>query len=271
VNHYGVLYPGFWGGETGRRIAELGGASAQLVALYLTANPAATMLGLYPLEPIVMRAQIGTLTPGAIVTAIEALEQAQFATFDAGTNHVWVHEMAKFRLGLHLKPLKADDNRVTHVRRMYAGLRPNPFLGDFFKRYRKELHLTLRRDFDGARKALRRGSEGASKPVTGSVTGTEITKQDQKSDQDQVDQKQRAVARPSHAVLVRLAHDVLTFVEAGAQHPDHPDLGAMTLANEQQAELLKRLAAKAQLVYDGRSVTKALDAARAQRQRRRAS
>lgn len=263
MNHYGVLYPGFWGGETGRRIAELGGSAAQLVALYLTANPAATMLGLYPIEPIVMRAQIGTLTPGAIVNAVDALEQAKFAAFDAGTNHVWVHEMAKFRLGLHVKPLKADDNRVTHVRRLYAALRPNPFLADFFRRYRKELHLTLRRDYDGPRKRLGRGSEGASKPVT--VTGSEITKQDQKS--DQVDQKQRVVARPSHAVLVRLAHDVLTLVDLSLQHPDHPDLGILMDDEGQQAELLKRLASKAQLVYDGRSITKALDAARAQRRK----
>lgn len=161
MSQYGILHPEFFGGETGRKIAELGGASAQVLALYLTANKDATMIGLYPIELAVVRARIITLSTPGMVKALGALSAAEFADFDAGTNHVWVREMAKFRLNLQDGALDRDDNRVKGVNRMYHALKPNPFLRPFFDRYVKDLHLTRCRDFQGVAKAL----QAPCKPV----------------------------------------------------------------------------------------------------------
>ena len=69
-------------------------------------------------------------------------------------------------------------------------------------------------------------------------------------------QEQRADARESHSVLVRLAHDVLADIDAGVLDP-----------HEAKTELKVR-AAQARIVYDATAVTKALDSAEKQRQRR---
>lgn len=161
MSQYGILLPGFWGGDTGKAIADLGGAPAQLLALYLTANPDGNMIGLYPIELPVVRVRIRTLSTKAMAGAFDALQGAGFADFDASTSVVWVREMAKFRLGLHQHPLKRHDNRVIGAAKLYAQVKPNPFLEPFFERYEGDLHLTTCRAFKGVASPF----EGASKPV----------------------------------------------------------------------------------------------------------
>lgn len=73
--------------------------------------------------------------------------------------------------------------------------------------------------------------------------------------EDQNQKEQRAAARDSHRVLVRLAHDVLDAVSTGTV--DERDLSSE----------LKTRAAKAQIAYDSESVRKALDSAEHQRVR----
>jgi hypothetical protein len=171
---YGITLPDFWDGPTGREIADAGGKDAQLLALYLTANREASMIGLYPIELSIVRARMKTLTTKAIEKALGILGDVGFADFDPTTSHVWVREMAKFRLALHVKPLDVKDNRIKHVHKLYRECRMNPFLGPFFDRYAVELHLTERRG-----EALARGSEAPSKPITETETDSVTENQDQ--------------------------------------------------------------------------------------------
>jgi hypothetical protein len=283
MSQYGIVLPGFWDGNTGRQIASLGGTTAQLAAVYLMANPDTTMIGLYPLEVVVMQARMRTLKPKQIAAALEALRRAEFAEFDPGTGFVWVREMAKFRLSLHLKPLKRDDNRVEHVHRLYRGMRPNPFLGPFFDRYAKELFLKERRDYtpdptpaghDDSR--LLRGNEappegasqGASKapskPVTDQIRSEQI--REQGSETETQDQNPRADARRA-PVDFRALVEARRHLSAAAHALLEAD---PTLSDGDLAELVKVAAAKLGVTdYDGRNVETICAAVRGERAARR--
>lgn len=199
MNYYGVLFSSFWDGDTGRAIAAAGGKDAQLVALYLTSCKAATMIGLFPLRIEDIALDIATLTPRQVEAALEVLGRPSiaFAQYDKRTMHIWVRQMAWYRLTLQKGQLSPDDNRAKGTKRLYDNLKPNPFLTPFYEHYRKLIGGLRRRDYDGeidppapmttisrALKGVPRGSEGASKPGnrSGSVqrSGSERT-----GDQDQ--------------------------------------------------------------------------------------
>ena len=184
MSHYGVVYPEFWTGPTGRAIAKAGGRDAQLLALYLVSCRHATMIGLYYLPFDVMR-QETRLSARALVRALELLrEPCQFASYDPTAEVVWVYEMARFRvLGAQAKKaLTKDDNRVSHCQRLYAEVVENSFLESFFDHYHNQLKLTNRRSANGDhnRKPLPSPFEAPSKPVNRSVR-TEISSRDQRS------------------------------------------------------------------------------------------
>jgi len=269
VDRYSQIYPGIWDGSSALEIAETGGAAAQLMALYLTTNPACNMIGLYPLDPLMMRVHVA-LTPRQIATALAVLDQIQFAHYDSATKVVWVREMAKFQLGLQHRPLSPTDKRVVGVQRLYASVRGNPWLGAFFDRYQAELHLNKRRDFEGVAKplpeGLRRGFTGASEGITSPLEASDQSavqqgSGDQELQQEQKDQRRSRVAMPSAnendnenpALLTKLAHGVLDDVDAGKIRPD------------EDKDELKDRAAKAGLERSGDRIRKALDCALAQR------
>lgn len=243
MSQYGVLLNGFWEGETGRAIAAAGGTTAQVVAVYLMQNPDANMIGLYPARLIVIQERIATITAEGLTEALGLLGRVGFAYYDLLSEYVWVKEMAKFRLQLdRTGALHKDDKRVIGAQKLYAAARPNPFLDRFFTRYRRDLHLPKRRTFKGPSKVLGspfpRGFEAPSKPGD---QGTEITEQDQKSDQDQ--KMQRAVARPSLTL-----DDVRTNLEAATwkllkSGPPYVDAKGRISISELVAEL-KHIAAR---------------------------
>jgi uncharacterized protein YdaU (DUF1376 family) len=78
------------------------------------------------------------------------------------------------------------------------------------------------------------------------------------SSSDAQDQDQRADARRAFTILEKLAHTVF----------DDRDQGTVLNVPSELAEELKTRAAKAQIPYDGRTVTKALASAHVQRTRR---
>lgn len=268
MSHYGILHPSFWGGPTGREIASVGGKDAQVLALYLMANQDATMIGLYPVDLVIIRARVQTLTPKAIDNALAALAQVEFADYDRSSTFVWVREMAKYRLSLNIKPLDAKDHRVKHVQRLYRECRPNPFLGPFFNRYGAELHLTERRSFDAATpsKAVRRALEAPSKPVTvtGTVTGSEVVAGSETELQDQ----DPAASRRGLRIEFKALSDVETLVRKAVHdhldaNPDAPD-GDLV-------ETAKVIAGRCHAVgYKGHELTAIVDAVRATRARRSA-
>jgi hypothetical protein len=138
--YYGVVFSAWWTSKTNRAV-RTAHPDAQRLALYLMSAPNATMLGLYPLDLGEAMDHVGLCLP-AIAQAFAVLKQIDFATYDAASEHVWVHEMAKYRLGLYLTPqLAAKDHKVKGAQSLYDRLEDNPFLGPFFKRYGKALRL----------------------------------------------------------------------------------------------------------------------------------
>lgn len=193
MSYYGVIFPEFWTGHTGRALRERGGKDAQLLGLYLASNRHANMLGLYHVLAADIRQDTG-LSFKAMEKGFGVLEETTFATFDLETAFVWVRQMARFRLGLHAgEALHPADKRVVAVNRLYAHLEMNPFLGSFYDVNRTLLCLRGRREgspLEGASKGLTRGFngkglarglQGAYKPETetetGSVTGSAIRDQ----------------------------------------------------------------------------------------------
>jgi len=146
ASYYGVIFPEFWTGRTGRELRERGGKDAQLLGLYLASNRHANMLGLYRLLVDDIRHETG-LGVKAIERGYESAAAAGYAKFDAGSSYVWVLNMARFRLGLQIGDvLHPDDKRLPAIARIYHALDPNPFLGDFFDVNQKILRLKKRRD-----------------------------------------------------------------------------------------------------------------------------
>jgi hypothetical protein len=179
-SYYGVIVPRFWNGTTGRVLRERGGRAAQLLGVYLISNDYTNMLGLYQLKLRDIEDDVG-LSRSEITAAFHTMRQdsVEFAYYDYGTSYVWVREMVRFRLGLkEMEPLKRDDKKALGAQRLYSGLPVNPWLGPFYDRFHRTLHLRGRRagpavdlgpeangTEEGASKGLARGFEGASKPV----------------------------------------------------------------------------------------------------------
>ena len=139
--NYGLLFPAYWKGRTGIDILEAGGSDALLLGAYLMGNDHANAIGLYHLPFTDVR--IGLTIP-RLVTAFEALDRAAYATYDYGTQYVWVKEMARIRMGLRSRSecLPKRDSRnimVARLYRQYAG--STPFVWAFFQRYRKTFHI----------------------------------------------------------------------------------------------------------------------------------
>jgi hypothetical protein len=140
ANYYGTIYHEFWTGPTGRAITA-GGLEVRVLATYLLTNRFATMIGLYRLVPYDIFTETG-LTRAEVAHAFHYLDHIEFATYDAASEHVWVPQMATYRLQLHrFKPLKATDKRVKGAQNLYDRLGDNPFLETFFKRYAKDVRL----------------------------------------------------------------------------------------------------------------------------------
>lgn len=267
--YYGIAYASYWTGETGRSIRRRGGKDAQLLGAYVLFNSYMNMLGLYQLKSRDIRDELG-LTPAAIERAFKVLADEQYAFYDDATAFVWVREMARFRLGIDGEtPLKKDDKKVIGAQRLYSALPLNPWLGPFYDRYAKVLHLRVRRegawkglrqdvvvskgnpsDFEGAPKGLPRGSE-ASKQIR---SGTETV--NTKSSALRAPHTDAETIDDNVGVITVVAHEAISLL-----CPDHPDL----------PETVKSLCADRRIAYDSATVGKAIDSARVQRKRRQAS
>lgn len=189
---YGVLFPRFWEGRTGREL-QAAGKDAVIVAAYLLSCRHANMIGLYELPLVMLERELPVIQRDALPAALEAVERCRYAAYDVGTEFVWVYEMARIRLGLDRGQLiAANDKKHAAVLRQYAAVADNPFLGPFHDKYRDVLRLgparegparaSISRHTEGAQEGLLPEVEGAPKPVQvqvqkqvpvqGSETGT---------------------------------------------------------------------------------------------------
>ncbi len=262
-SYYGVIFPEFWTGTTGRQLRECG-KDAQLLGLYLATNRHANMIGLYRLLVEDIRHETGIGAKG-IGRAFEATEQTQYARFDFKTSYVWVRQMARIRLGLQPgEHIASNDNKVKAVNRLYQAIDPNPFLGDFFDANHKILALRKRREPVGVVVAFdphhqMSGLQGAYLAPSKPGTGIRIRKQVQEV------QKQPGL-RPRHSqpvenpkknigVITKLAHEALDLAGKDADDGDIRDA-------------IKSLCAMRSIDYDSAVVNRAVDSARAQREAR---
>jgi hypothetical protein len=264
-SYYGVIFSRFWTGDTGRELRRRGGKDAQLLGVYLFSNAYMNMLGLYPLKVRDIRDDID-LSPAQLAKAFAVMQDLEYAFFDAGTNVVWVREMATFRLSLKdREPLKPSDNRVAGAQRLYSSLPPNPWLGPFFDRYGKILRLRSRREGppqdigdSGDSLALRRGRKGASEG------GFEASKQNQDQDQNTGSGSEKSSA--AHAARSRLSGETPDENYSVIEKLAHTAIQVLGVSNvDDLDEDIKRRCAQAHIAYNSAVVTAARKSAVHQR------
>jgi hypothetical protein len=265
-SYYGIVFPEFWTGPTGRELRKHG-KDAQLIGLYLATNRHANMIGLYQLLADDIRHETGFGLKG-IAKALDAIARTEYAIYDAPSAYVWVRNMARFRLGLKPGDCLVDgdrgDKRVMAVNRLYHGIDPNPFLGDFYDVNRRMLRLTKRREGAGLVVSLTEHHymsplpsplEAPCKPVN------RIRDQDQDQVKAAASPRERSVQavenpRDNVAVITRVAHDVI----AGSEYTDFPSL----------KEDLKQRCRDLGISWDPEVMGGALESALSQRARKRA-
>jgi len=298
ASYYGVMFPEFWTGRTGRELRRRGGKDAQILAMYLASNRHANMLGLYPLAGDDVQHETG-LKPKELVRAFQVADECDYARYDATTEFVWVVSMARFRLGLKLgETLTAGDKRVVGVNKLYHGIAGNPFLEAFYDYYRDVLQLSKPRaaygtatpmghhsPLEGAPKGLRSvgahgapphladdeglgsPSEGASKPPASQITGSgsETGIREQESDHQEQEKAGRCAPNPAPWLD---STDVNVNVVTRLAHEAFDELGdAANYAD--LADLLKTKGRQHKVAMTPDTVTAAIDSARHQRAQRR--
>jgi hypothetical protein len=150
MREYSKVSPSFWIGTTGRQLQEKG-IEAIIVGMYLVTSPHANMIGLYYCPVEYISSDTGLTLQGAS-KGLRWASEAGFCGYDHATRMVWVYEMAKFQID---ESLKSNDKRVFGVRNEYKKLPNNPFLEDFFNKYKDSFHLDERRGSEAPCKPLR--------------------------------------------------------------------------------------------------------------------
>lgn len=276
ADRYGILSQRFWDGPTGRQLQDLG-RDAVILAAYLATCRHANMIGLYELPLVFVERELTVLKgKPVLLKALQAVEEAEFAVYDSGTEHVWVREMARIRLGLERgETIKSGDNRHPAVVKLYAAARPNPFLAPFYDRYRTELRLTHGRtgptrttasphgarpaspvrphDPQGDTKGLTKPLQGDSKPEQVQVQNSNKYR-DQEQDQKNV---QAAAAPPRPEKPVENPDDNVGVITTMVVK----DILPLHLPESELMEATKERCAKLGLAYNSGVVRKAVDSA----------
>jgi hypothetical protein len=111
MRDYAKVAPQFWTGKTGKAL-KAAGPETVIVGLYLMTSPHANMIGVYhcPLAYIAFDTGLGL--EGASKGLQSAIE-ADFCTYEAESDYVFVHEFAAYQIGDELDP---KDNRCKGVK-----------------------------------------------------------------------------------------------------------------------------------------------------------
>src|SRR5215510_998631 len=136
MRDYAKVAPQFWTGTTGRAI-KAAGRDAQVVALYLITAPSSNMIGLYYLPLPTLCHEVG-ITAKAARRALERLAELSFASYDPASEHVFVHEMARFQME---DSLKLGDKRIPGVINELKAIRMPRFVREFQTKYAAAFHL----------------------------------------------------------------------------------------------------------------------------------
>jgi hypothetical protein len=137
MRDYGKVSPQFWIGRTGKSLR--GNAEAQVLALYLMTSPHANMIGVYHCPIAYMAHETGLSIEGAS-KALQSLIEADFCTFDAVDEYVFVHQFALHQIGESLLP---SDKRCKGIENELAKVPKNQCWQAFRARYAVLYHLPL--------------------------------------------------------------------------------------------------------------------------------
>jgi len=170
VKLYGKTEPTFWVGATGRMLR--GHLEAQVLAHHLISCPSSNMIGLYYIGLPTICYETGLTEEGAS-KGLQSLSEADFATYERSSGHVYVKNMARIQIGESLNP---SDKRHKGVINLLKTLRKSPFFLDFYDDYRVRFVLPSEAIFQAGMEAplmgLRRGLGVPPKPVAVSVAVT---------------------------------------------------------------------------------------------------
>jgi hypothetical protein len=136
MRDYAKLGPQFWIGVTGKRL-RAAGPFAQVVGLYLISSPHANMLGLYYMPKMFIAHETGLGLDAASKGLASCIEEG-LCSYDEASEMVWVHAMAAYQVADALKP---DDKRCIGIQNEYNTLPTNPFLPQFYEKYRDAFHM----------------------------------------------------------------------------------------------------------------------------------
>jgi hypothetical protein len=123
------------------------------------------MAGIFHCPILYIAHETGLSLEGASKGLARLLE-VDFCTFEAETDTVFVHEMAKYQIGEELKP---NDNRVIGVQKQYASMADSPMKTAFFDRYKNTYFLVKNP------KPLPSPSKAPTKPETETETETDTS------------------------------------------------------------------------------------------------
>lgn len=143
MREYGKVSPQFWIGRTGKALR--GQAEVQVLALYLMTSPHANMIGVYHCPIAYMAHETGLSIEGAS-KALQSLIDANFCTFDAVDEYVFVHQFALHQIGESLAP---TDKRCKGVENELSRVPKNQCWQAFRSRYAVPYNLAV--DGEGAR------------------------------------------------------------------------------------------------------------------------
>lgn len=110
MREYAKVSPLFWTGKTGKALKRAG-HEAVIVGLYLMTSPHANMIGVYhcPIGYIALDTGLGI--EGAS-KGLQSCIEADFCTFEADSEYVFVHEFAAYQIG---DELQVTDKRCVGV------------------------------------------------------------------------------------------------------------------------------------------------------------
>jgi hypothetical protein len=159
MRDYAKVSPQFWTGATGKSLR--GDPDAVIVAMYLMTSPHANMIGLYHLPKLYIAHETGLTIEGAS-KGLQRCIEALFCTYDEASEHVFVHEMARFQIG---DSLDIKDKRCKGVENELEKCPKGALQHAFREKYASAFHLA-------PSKGLPRGKKAPTKPRAGTRTGT---------------------------------------------------------------------------------------------------
>lgn len=102
MRDYAQVSPQFWTGQTGKKL-KAAGPETVIVAMYLMTSPHANMIGVYHCPIAYIAIDTGLSIEGASKGLQRAIE-ADFCTFEAESEYVFVHSFAEYQIGAELDP-----------------------------------------------------------------------------------------------------------------------------------------------------------------------